>query len=94
MDKGDEVLFNQEISRVLWGYTSDKLSIPVAELTKDKAIENLNKRNINQELIDNLIATIQYSEMARFAPESEKMPLKEVYTQAETVIIELEGVLK
>jgi hypothetical protein len=94
MDKGDEVLFNQEISRVLWGYASDKLSIPIAELTKDKAIENLNKRNVNSEVIDNLIATIQYSEMARFARESEKMPLIDVYTQAETVIIDLEGILK
>lgn len=94
LEKGDEVSFNQEISKVLWGYTSDKLSIPIAELTKEKAIENLNKRNVNSEVIDNLIATIQYSEMARFARETEKIPLKDVYTQAETVIIDLEGILK
>ena len=44
--------FYDEVLRALWGYFSDKLSIPVASLTKDNIEKELSDYGVEQTLID------------------------------------------
>ncbi|MCX7737262.1 MAG: BatD family protein [Candidatus Kapabacteria bacterium] len=94
LTKNMEEQFFEEISRALWGYLSDRLSIPIADLTKDSAAKILNERNVEQEAIDKILNTIEYCEFARFAPSNEKISLADVYKNAEESIVELEGKLR
>ncbi len=94
LEAKDEVKFYEEISKALWGYTSDKLGLPVSELTKDTAKTALIKRNVSDEDINSLMTTLDYSEFARFAPSDEKLELNLVYSNAASIIASMEGILK
>lgn len=86
--------FYDEILRGIWGYLGDKLTIPVSGLTIDSAVNMLKKYNINQKLIDELIAVVNECEFARYAPTAELPPMDKVYTQATKAISEIEQNLK
>lgn len=86
--------FYEEISKALWGYISDKLSIPVSELTKDRASKSLVKKNVNLELINKCLLTIDNSEFARFAPSADSGEMGKIYNDSVSVITELEGAIK
>jgi len=90
----DRNKFYEEIEKALWYYVSDKLSIPVAELTKDSASQALEKKNISADIINEYLNTIDQSEFARFAPVYEENGMDDTYNNAVKVITELEGILK
>ncbi len=94
LNKNQEEQFFEEISRALWGYLSDRLSIPVADLTKDTASKILSEKNIDVDITEKILDTIEYCEFARFAPTNEKISLIDVYKNAEESIVELEGKLR
>lgn len=81
--------FYEEILRALWGYTSDKLNISVSELTRNRAVDALLQKGIDQKLIDSLISLADICEMVRYAPSSSSDPLV-VYGEASRIIKELE----
>ena len=60
MNAGSEKAFYEEMLKALWGYMSDKLNIPVANLTKDNIREELLKRNVSAELTGQFIDTITH----------------------------------
>ena len=43
--------FYEEVLRALWGYLSDKLNIPQAELTKDNVEVELSKYGVDETLL-------------------------------------------
>ncbi len=59
--------FLDEISKAMWGFISDKLQIPVSDLSQESAAEALLKKNVPLELISNFTNTIEKCEFARFA---------------------------
>jgi hypothetical protein len=59
--------FLDEISKAMWGFISDKLQIPVSDLSKESATEALLKINIKPELITEFTDTIDKCEFSRFA---------------------------
>jgi hypothetical protein len=59
--------FLDEMFRALWGFISDKLQIPVADLSKETAARALLNKNVSEEIINNFIATVDSCEYARFA---------------------------
>jgi len=81
--------FYEETLKAIWGYTSDKLNISVSELTRAKAIELLNKREVGQDLVNSLVNLADAAEMVRYAPSSSSEPAK-VYDEASRIIRELE----
>jgi hypothetical protein len=85
--------FYEEIFRALYGYVSDKLNIPVADLNKENISENLNNRNASQDLINKLNNTLSLCEMARFAPVGE-VAEKTIYDDAVAIISKIEEELK
>lgn len=81
--------FYEELSRATWGYVSDKLNIPGAELSRDNVQEQLQTRGVSQEIINLLIQVIDHCEFARYSPES-KGEMEQVYNNAIEVISKLE----
>lgn len=86
----DENKFYEEITRAVWGYLSDKMNIPVSELSEEKIRETLKDKSIDTEISDQLFDLIKRCEFARYAPSTEKPVMHDVIKSAETVISILE----
>jgi len=78
--------FYESVIKALWGYLSDKLSIPVADLNRERASANLLKRGIDQETVNELMKLIDDCEFARFAPAAFSGTMKEMYDGAAKVM--------
>ena len=90
--KQDEA-FYIEISRVLWGYISDKFHIPAGQLSLDTAFQKLSERKMQEDSIQEFINTLQDCEYVRFAPSSEITPDK-MYERTFSFITKIENELK
>ncbi len=68
MDSGSEHLVYEEMVRGLWGYMSDKLNIPVADLTKEYVREELLKRGCSADLVQEFSSIITICDEAQYSP--------------------------
>lgn len=85
--------FYEEMLRALWGYMSDKLNIPVANLTKENVREELRKRNIASDTIQQFIDIIISCDEAQYSPMASAQ-MNEVYAEGVNIISKLESTLK
>ena len=86
--------FYEDISQALWGYLSDKFSIPLAELSMDSVSEALINKNVREEIIDQFKSTLNNTEFARFAPGEKSMMMEKIYNEALNVISKNERELR
>lgn len=86
--------FYDEVLKALWGYISDKLIIPVSQLSKDNIEEELTKYGVNSELIKDFIGTLNECEFARYAPGNQNEAMDKVYASAVEVISKMENSIK
>jgi hypothetical protein len=86
--------FYDEMMRALQGYFGDKLSIPVAELSKDNIEESLKRRNVPEEPVKQVISLLDDCEFARFAPGDDTGRMDRLYEQAAAVISQIENMIK
>ena len=86
--------FYDEMMRALQGYFGDKLSIPVAELSKDNIEVSLKRRNVPDEPVQQVIKLLDDCEFARFAPGDDTGRMDRLYEQAATVISQIENTIK
>lgn len=91
-NKKDE--FYVEILSAMWGYLSDKLSIPASELSRDNVQEKLSEKNINPDIVDNFIKLLDNCEFERYAPQSAAHSLDEIYRMAADSIEQFETNIK
>jgi hypothetical protein len=91
--KGDKTAFYDEAIRALWGYLSDKLGIPVSNLSRETAREALEKKKLNPEIIDTFIKTIDDCEFAKYAPASAHNQIEQDYENVARIINKLENTL-
>ena len=88
----DREKFLDEMFRALWGFISDKLQIPVSDLSKDTAAQALLSKKVPDGLVMQFTDTVDSCEFARFAggmAESNESIYKkgiEVITQLENAI--------
>lgn len=94
MQHNNKSEFYKEIISALWGYVSDKLSIPVAGLTKSNVENELQKRNIDSNIITDFLSIIDKCEFAHFAPATPETELSYVYQEAVNIIETLEQKIK
>ena len=80
--------------KALWGYISDKLSIPVSQLSKDNIEAELMKYGVSDELIKDFIDALNQCEFARYAPGNENEAMDKVYTSAIDIISKMENSIK
>lgn len=90
--RGDRNGFYAEMLNALWGYMSDKLSIPVSELSKDNINAELEEYGIDEQLRKESIALIDKCEFAQYAPELASDDMNAVLNEAAGVIDRLENV--
>lgn len=86
--------FYDEVLRAIWGYFSDKLSIPVANLSKNNIESELSKNGISGELISRFMQILDTCEFARYAPAESDAEMESVYNNTFNAIGEMENRLK
>lgn len=86
--------FYDEVLKALWGYVSDKLNIPVSQLSKDNVEEALIAKNVDNELIKTFIKALNDCEFARFAPGDPAQAMDNLYQDAINVISKMENSIK
>ena len=86
--------FYDEMMRALLGYFGDKLSIPVAKLSKDNIEAELRRRNVPDEPIKQVIGLLDDCEFARYAPGDDTGRMDRLYDQAAGVIGQIENTIK
>ncbi|MBK9292539.1 MAG: protein BatD [Bacteroidetes bacterium] len=94
LGKGDQNAFYSEMSQALWGYISDKYGIPRAELSIDNVKNYLLARNAPEDLIDQLVDTLNLCEYARFAPGDTGKKMEDLYQKGIDVISKAENLIK
>ena len=90
--RNDRSGFYAEMLNALWGYMSDKLSIPVSELSKDNINAELEQYGIDEQLRKASMDLIDKCEFAQYAPELASGDMNSVLDEAASVIDRLESV--
>lgn len=86
--------FYDEVLKALWGYISDKLSIPVSQLSKDNIEAELAKYGVADDVIKDFINALNECEFARYAPGDENEAMDKVYTTSVEAISKMENSIK
>jgi hypothetical protein len=86
--------FYDEVLKALWGYISDKLSMPISQLSKDNIEEELQKHQVADELIQEFINNLNECEFARYAPGNQDEKMDKIYSSAIDVISKMENSIK
>jgi len=94
LKSGKQEEFYIEISQALWGYLSDKFSIPMVDLSIDSVHEALSRKNVNEEMIKQFIETLNNTEFARFAPGEKIVNMERIYNEALEIISKIERELR
>nr|WP_321410665.1 BatD family protein [uncultured Carboxylicivirga sp.] len=91
---GEKEAFYEELLRALWGYMSDKLSIPLSSLSKDNISDELGKSSVESGLISEIIDIMDTCEFARYAPASGTSEMDKLYQKTIDTISKLENQIK
>lgn len=86
--------FYDEILKAIWGYTSDKLSLPLANLNKENIAEILLSKGVEQELNDEFLSILDTCEFARYSPSAGSSEMDELYLTSIDTITKLEKNIK
>jgi hypothetical protein len=85
--------FYEEVLKALWGYFSDKLNIPKADLTKTSITATLSEKKVDEALIEKLNEILDRCEYARFAPSSSETEAASLYEGASQIIKHVENTM-
>ncbi len=86
--------FYDEILKTLWGYMSDKLNIPVSQLSKENIATELEKKDVDAQLVAELHNLLNECEFARYAPGDASAAMDKVYQMSITTISKMENSIK
>ena len=85
--------FFEEMLRALWGYMSDKLNIPVSNLTKENIREELQRRGCSAEDAHHFTDIISRCDEAQYSP-AESVQMSDVYAEGVNIISRIESIIK
>ncbi len=94
LHEGNKDAFYEEVMKATWTYLSDKLSIPVASLTKERVEDELNAYKVDTEIIKQFVSILNTCEFARFAPNTGQQEMGNLYEDTIQVISNLEEKFK
>jgi hypothetical protein len=94
LKKKEQNEFYAEISQALWGYISDKFTIPRSELSFETVQIALKEKNAPEELTEQFTQTLNNCEYARFAPGDVNKKMDDLYQQGIEVITKAERLIK
>ena len=91
MLEGKDEAFYDEVLRALWGYVSDKLSMPVEQLSRDNIADKLVQRGTVRPVIESFITAIDECEYARYAPGDKVGNMQNTYKVATEAITNIDN---
>jgi hypothetical protein len=83
-------LFFEETDKAMWGYLGDKLGLELSSLRRDKVIEILENKSVEEEVSIELFRIMDECEFSRYAPSEEKSDMNSLYNDAIKLINKLE----
>ncbi len=87
----DSERFYQEVLKAMWGYLSDKLSMPASQLTRQNIVSTLEARGVSAEVSEKVIKVLDDCEMARYTPDSSSdTSVEALFSQATEAINDME----
>lgn len=86
--------YYEELHKAMLGYVSDKLIIPVADLSKERISSSLVEKSVPEQLITRFISILDRCEFARYAPDAKTAEMESLYEEAMSVLSEIESKLK
>lgn len=86
--------FYDEVLRAVWGYLSDKLNIPQANLTKDNVESELSKYGVEEALVNDYMDILNSCEFARYAPSQASDAMDALFKQTVDAIGKMESTIK
>lgn len=87
-------MFYDELIKAIWGYLSDKMNIPLSDLSRENATAILEQRGIGNDNIQLFADLIENCEFARYSPSSDGNTIKEDYFKAVSLITKLQQRLR
>jgi hypothetical protein len=94
MKQNNNELFHESLLKAFWGYLSDKLGIPVADLNRESALDALALKKVDKQVIDDFVSVIDHCEFARYAPSGGSEARIELYNKAEATMSLMEKQIK
>lgn len=86
--------FYDEVLKALWGYTSDKLNIPMSKLTKENIDNELLSVNVNEDIRKEYNDILQTCEFVKYAPSSDYQAMDALYHRTMGVMNKMENTIK
>lgn len=93
MLKGRSNEFYDEVMRALWGYVSDKLSMPKELLSSDNIVEKLSTLGVDDDTVQKFTGALHECEFERYAPGDAKGNMNRTMESAMTAIMRIEDAL-
>lgn len=94
MAVGQASPFYDEVLRALWGYVSDKLNMPVEQLTRENICQRLAERNVEEATISLFIGALDECEFERYAPGDVAGNMNKTFEAAMKAISTIENTMK
>ena len=86
--------FYDENLKALWGYVSDKLTVPVEQLSRENIKEKFAELGIDGSVIDKFIEALDECEFQRYAPGDEQGNMSLTYDAAVKAITDIEEAMR
>ena len=86
--------FYDEAGKALWSYISDRFKVPVSSLSREYAVEVIRRNKVSDEAINELMATIDHCEFARFARMDGQKSPDQVLNDTVKLITKIEDEIK
>ena len=86
--------FYDEVLKTLYGYIVDKLNLHQENLNKDNVQQELLSKDVPQDIIDQFISTLNDCEFARYAPGDSDANMGHIYEKAISIISKIEENIK
>lgn len=94
LTQNDDEKFYIEIYQAIWGYISDKFTIPLSSLSTETVHECLEAKKVDASIVEKILKTLGDVNFARFAPGDSSAKKQGIYEQALQMILDIEKQLK
>lgn len=94
MQSHNDTKFYTEMLKAIWGYLSDKLTIPVSELNKENIVSELVNYGASEDTTAKLMRILDTCEFEQYSPEQSDTQMENIYSDTSDLMDELEKIKK